>query len=196
MRGDIFVKDVDEILAKTAMFSAYKETLMEKQYGNIVKKYFSGTGLNDLYQIELISADAYNYKRVGAYDEVTVHVPVGDINTNNLSISVYNSSGIYNCDFTVEDDYLVITTKEFGMFMFMSGGKRNSVEFDYNDDLRNQLNLLKSDKKETAEKASNWLSTTSGKIVLIAVCGVAVIAIAGLAVYLILKKKGIILRKG
>lgn len=192
MRGEIFIKDVDEVLAKTAMFSAYRETLMTKQYENIVKKYFSGTSLNALYQIELISADAYNYKRVSAYDMVSVYIPVGDINTNNLSIAIYNSSGIHTCEFTVEDGYIVIPTKEFGMFLFLSGGKRNNVEFDYEDDLANQFMLIESDKKtDNTENKSNWFGSP---VTLWLIIGgiILVIIAAAVVVIIILKKKGII----
>lgn len=195
MRGEVFVKDVDEVLAKTAIFSAYRDTLMKKQYENIVNKYFSKTGLSSLYRIELISADAYNYKKVGAYDKVSVYIPKGDINTSNLSVAIYNSTGIYTCDFTVEDDYIVIETKQFGMFLFMSGGKRNSVEFDYEDDLKNHLKLLGS---AEGEAGTHKVKNSDSKVLVLSLIigGAILLVIAAAVVVIVLKKKGIIFRKG
>ncbi len=193
MRGEIFVKDINDILANTAMLGAYNNTLKTEQYKKIVNKYFSGAKLIKNYTIELLSADNYNYKIVTAYDKVWVYIPKGDVDQTNLSVAVYNKSGIYTCESYVEDDYIVVVTDQFGEFLLLNGGKRNDTKFDGVSDMSEIFKLIigKSDKMTVVKEK------TTGTVLLVVwlTIGFALLVSAAVVTLLILKKKGIILRK-
>jgi len=192
LHGDIFIKDVDDVLSKTAMVSAYRNTLNKEKYKKISEKYYGGT-LLDNYTIQLISAGQYDYNIVTAYDEVKVYVPVTDsLNKDGLIIAVYNNQGIFECEYELKDGYFVITTKQFGEYLFIDGGKRNETQFNYNIDMKDIFGFTS--QPDSVIPVSVQKNTT---LVLIIV-SIAVILFAAIAtvVIIILKKKGIISGKG
>ncbi len=192
LHGDIFVKDIDDVLSKTTMLSAYKDKLNFEKYEKIVKRYFEKSELSKAYTIKLLSAGQYDYNVVKPYDDVSVYIPIPDsIDTDKLKIAIHNSAGIHETEFTVEDGYIVINTKQFGEFLFLNGGKRNTTPFDYNYDMSEFFGLVSfiGDAVSVKEGGFNWW------IVIIPVA--VVLVCAGITVtVLILRKKGIINRKG
>ena len=193
MRGEIFVKDTNEILANTSKFNAYRDTLSTEQYKKIVSKYFKNAKLLENYLIELIQADTYNYKISTAYDKVLVYIPLGDTPTENLVVAVYNKTGIYVCDAYVEDEYIVVSTDQFGQFLLLDGGERNDVKFAYNSDMSEIFGLM----TNFSSKETDTEKQTGSKALLALWIGVGFVFVisATCIILLLLKKKGIILRK-
>jgi len=191
MHGEIFVKDTNEILPNTSRFNAYRDTLSTEQYKKIVSKYFKNAKLLENYLIELIQADTYNYKISTAYDKVLVYIPLGDTPTENLVVAVYNKTGIYVCDTYIEDEYIVVSTDQFGQFLLLDGGKRNDVKFDYNSDMSEIFGLMTnstSNETDIEKQAGNKALL----VLWIAVGFVFVLFVIGI---IILMKKRIIFRK-
>ncbi len=192
LHGDIFVKDINDVLAKTASLSAYTDTLNKEKYSGVSKRYFDNTELLIAYTIQLISAGQYDYNVVTAYDEVSVYIPIPDgIDTDNLKIAIHNREGIHECEFKVEDGYLVISTKQFGEFLLLKGGTRNDIPFDYNYDMSEYFGLVTLENAVTVPEKNgfNWLGVIIAFAVIIVCAGVT-------TVILILNKKGIVFRKG
>jgi len=192
LHGDIFVKDINDVLAKTASLSAYCDTLNKEKYSAVSKRYFNSTELLIAYTIQLISAGQYDYNVVTAYDEVSVYIPIPDgVDTDNLKIAIHNREGIHECEFKVEDGYLVISTKQFGEFLLLKGGTRNDTPFDYNYDMSEYFGLvtLKNAVTVPGKSGFDWVGLIIAFAVIIVCAGVTTL-------FLILKKKGIVFRKG
>lgn len=193
MRGEIFVKDINDVLAKTAMLGAYNNTLKTEQYKKIVEKYFSGAKLIKNYTIELLSADTYNYKIVKAYDKVWVYIPKGNIEVDRPTVAVYNNTGIYTCEAYYEDDYIVVITDQFGEFLLLDGGKRNDAKFDSFADMSEIFKLISGKKENMTVVKEKTMG--SAFVITWVVIGCVLLISAVVITLLILKKKGIILRK-
>ena len=194
LHGDIFLKDVDDVLSKTAMLSAYRDSLNFDKYKKIVEKYYKDAGLLQAYTIQLVSAGQYDYNIVTAYDNVAVYIPLSDgLDIDSLAVSVYNNKGLFDCEFEISDGYIVVTTNQFGEFLIMDSGKRNSTDFDYKSDMGEYFALLEltDNTVNTSEKESK-----SNLLVLIACIAAVLFAVIAAAVILLLKKKGIISGKG
>lgn len=187
LRGEIYVKDINDVLAKTALVNAYKNTLEESAYKKIAEKYYGKAELKELYTVNLVSAGDYDYKIVTAYDEVWLYIPVSEgLETDGLKVVVYNNTGIYDCEYEIVDGHFVITTKQFGEVMLLSGGKRNDTVFDSQKDLEEIFKLVTS-KNTVAVKSESSMSVMT---VLLIVGGIIVAVLAVLAaVILFLKKK-------
>jgi len=194
MNGKIFVKDTDEILSNITILNAYKDTLSAPKYEKIVSKYFKNAKLHTNYLIELVSADVYNYKLSTAYDKVLVYIPSDKIPTENLSVAVYNKEGIHVCESYVEDDYIVVSTDQFGQFLILDGGERNDVEFGYDSDMVEIFELMTNSAQNTTENEKQTEEGDSLLVLWIAV-GVVLLLTAICVTLILLKKKGIILRK-
>ena len=146
------------------------------------------------YTIQLVSAGQYDYNIVTAYDNVAVYIPLSDgLDTDSLAVSVYNNKGLFDCEFEISDGYIVVTTNQFGEFLIMDSGKRNSTDFDYKSDMGEYFALLEltDNTVNTSEKESK-----SNLLVLIACIAAVLFAVIAAAVILLLKKKGIISGKG
>ena len=122
-----------------------------------------------------------------------MYIPLGDTPTENLVVAVYNKTGIYVCDAYVEDEYIVVSTDQFGQFLLLDGGERNDVKFAYNSDMSEIFGLMTNfssketdTEKQTGSKA--WLALWIG-------VGFVFVISATCIILLLLKKKGIILRK-
>ena len=188
LHGEIFLKDIDDVLSKTAMLSAYRDTLNEENYKKIVEKYYDGGNFAEAYTVQLISAGQYDYNIVTAYDDVIVYIPLTEgLDTNNLSVAVYNREGLFDCEFKVENEYLAITTKQFGEFVLVSGGKRNQTKFNYNEDMSRIFGLAEFGETGTVsrEKSFPWVA------LIIVSASVLLLAAGSVAVIIIIKKKGI-----
>lgn len=186
LRGEVFVKDINDVLAKTAVINAFKNSLEFDAYKNITKKYFDKATLKELYTVNLVSSSDYDYKTVTAYDEVWMYIPVSEgIKTDNLKIAIYNSTGIYDCEYEIADGYFIITTKQFGEVMLLEGGKRNDTVFDSQKDRVEIFKLI--DGKTDVDVNSE--SSTPFVTILLIVGGIIAVVLAAVAVVIFFVKK-------
>ncbi len=189
--GKYYVKDVNEVLAKTARVNGFKNVIEASKYAQIVSKYFTDSKFLHSYTIHIVSASDYDYKVVDAYDNIELYIPAYEnVNEETLSIFVYNKNGIHKCDYIVVDGYFVIDTMEFGEFLFIEKAERNDVVFDHIEDLE-EIFGINSDKENSKGSVQEFVGKIFGSPVVIAVICVVVLAGAGLVVFIVLKKKSI-----
>lgn len=187
LRGEIFVKDINDVLAKTAVVNAFKNSLELDAYKKIASKYFDKAELKELYTVNLVSSSDYDYKTVTAYDEVWMYIPISEgLNTDNLKIAIYNNTGIYECEYEIVDGHFIITTKQFGEVMLLSGGKRNETVFDHSDDMAKVFGLIEGKKTAVSQKESSSVVTT---LLIVGAIIAAVCAVLAVVIVIIKKKK-------